>query len=204
MGNSTKGSTGWRELSGKDNWKGLLDPLDLDLRHHIIQYGEIAQAAYDAFNTERASKNAGACRYSRSSFFSQVGLSSGDHPGNKYKVTKYLYATSSIGLPEAFMIRSLSREAWSKESNWMGYVAVATDEGAAELGRRDVVIAWRGTLQALEWVNDLEFVLVSGEKVFGSKADAKLHRGWLSVYTSEDPKSPFNKNSARDQVKAFF
>ncbi|ONK69174.1 uncharacterized protein A4U43_C05F20110 [Asparagus officinalis] len=80
----------------------------------------------------------------------------------------------------------------------MGFVAVATDAGAEAMGRREVVIVWRGTLQALEWVNDLEFILVSGEKFFGD-GDEKVHRGWLSIYTSEDAKSLFNKTSARDQ-----
>ncbi|KAH9791276.1 Lipase 3 domain-containing protein [Citrus sinensis] len=33
----------WRVLSGNDNWKDLLDPLDIDLRRYIIHYGERAQ-----------------------------------------------------------------------------------------------------------------------------------------------------------------
>ena len=38
----------WRELHGKDSWKGLLDPLDMDLRASVIAYGELAQAAVNA------------------------------------------------------------------------------------------------------------------------------------------------------------
>ncbi|KAJ7968685.1 Phospholipase A1 [Quillaja saponaria] len=189
----------WRNLSGQNNWKDLLDPLDIDLRQYIIHYGEMAQATYDAFNTEKASKYAGTSRYAKKDFFSKVSLENGNP--FKYSVTKFLYATSKINVPEAFIIKSLSREAWSKESNWIGFVAVATDEGKAVLGRRDIVIVWRGTVQTLEWINDLEFILVSAPKIFGDGANKpKVHQGWYSIYTSDDSRSPFNKSSARDQV----
>ncbi|XP_006362433.1 phospholipase A1-II 1-like [Solanum tuberosum] len=191
----------WEELSGKENWKGLLNPLDVNLRKYIIQYGELAQATYDTFISDRASKYAGSSRYSKENLFAKVGLDP-----EMYHVTKYFYATSSFPLPEAFMVKSWSREAWSKESNFMGYVAVATDKGKAVLGRRDIVIAWRGTIRTLEWVNDLQFLLVPAPKVFGGGNSILplfkplVHQGWKSIYTSDDPKSPFNKASARDQV----
>ncbi|OWM91144.1 hypothetical protein CDL15_Pgr000087 [Punica granatum] len=188
----------WRILSGGNNWEGLLDPLDLDLRRYIIHYGEMAQATYDAFNTEKASKFAGSSRYARKDFFLKVDLDKGNP--FKYNVTKFLYATSQVQVPDAFIIKSVSREAWSKESNWIGYVAVATDEGKAILGRRDIVIAWRGTVQSLEWVDDFESNLISPSKILGKSGDPKVHQGWYSIYTSEDSRSPFSKTSARDQV----
>lgn len=195
----------WKELNGSNNWAGLLSPgPDAHLRRSVILYGELAQATYDAFNHEKRSPSAGAARYGPANLFARTQVSA---PG-AYKVTKYLYATSSVDMPEAFMIKSLSREAWSKESNWIGYVAVATDEGATAVGRRDVAVAWRGTLQVMEWMNDLDFGLVSARDVLGSGnssskgggGEAKVHKGWLSVYTSSDPRSKYNKESARKQV----
>lgn len=44
---------------GENNWEGLLDPLDKDLRELIIHYGEMAQAAYDTFIRDKYSKYAG-------------------------------------------------------------------------------------------------------------------------------------------------
>nr|XP_023923327.1 phospholipase A1-IIgamma-like [Quercus suber]POE97020.1 phospholipase a1-iigamma [Quercus suber] len=187
----------WKSLSGQNHWENLLEPLDIDLRQYIIHYGEMAEATYDAFDTEKISRYAGSSRYVKKDFFSKVGLENGNP--FKYRVTKFLYATSNIKVPNAIM-KSLSREAWSKESNWIGYVAVATDEGKAVLGRRDIVIAWRGTEQALEWIKDLEFLPVSASELLGAEHDPKVHHGWHSIYTSDDSRSLFNKTSARNQV----
>ncbi|CAN6353516.1 unnamed protein product [Urochloa humidicola] len=195
----------WRELHGKDSWKGLLDPLDIDLRKSIIYYGELAQATYDGFNRERRSPHAGACLYGHSDLLSGSGASAA---AADYAVTKFIYATSAVPVPKAFLLwppPALTDDAWSRESNWMGYVAAATDEGAARLGRRDIVVAWRGTLRNLEWVNDFDFTPVPAAPVLSSAAAAKhplamVHRGFLSVYTSSNANSKFNKSSARDQV----
>lgn len=192
----------WRELHGENSWNGLLDPLDLDLRTYVIAYGEIVQATYDAFNTEKRSPHAGACLYGYDDLLSSVDVPSA---GN-YAVTKFVYATSTLPVPEAFLLLPLPSlpQAWSRESNWMGYIAVATDEGVAALGRRDIVVAWRGTMKNLEWVNDFDFTPVSAAPVLGSRAAAHpfamAHRGFLSVYRSSDANSKYNQASARDQV----
>ncbi|KAL8130350.1 hypothetical protein V2J09_019505 [Rumex salicifolius] len=189
----------WRELSGAGDWAGLLDPLDDDLRRYIIHYGERAQATYDAFDRQKESKYAGSCRFSKRDLFSQVSLEKG-RP-YKYEVTRFFYATSGIELPDSIILKSLSREAWSKESNWMGYVAVSDDATSALLGRRDILVAWRGSVRGLEWVNDLQFLLVPAKGILGNEEDNPMvHQGWYSVYTSDDHKSPFNKKSARIQV----
>ncbi|VFQ81622.1 unnamed protein product [Cuscuta campestris] len=197
----------WEELSGGKNWEGLIDPLDIDLRKYLIHYGERAQATYDAFNATLTSPLAGSSRYSEASLFPKVGLESGNP--FKYEVTKYFYATSSHPVPDAFIVKPLGLDAWSTESNWMGYVAVAADPaGKAALGRRDIIVCWRGTVRTLEWVNDFDITLVRADKIFGgnggggSSTSPMVHGGFYSIYTSQNPKSAFNVTSARDQVLA--
>ncbi|XP_019170224.1 PREDICTED: phospholipase A1-IIgamma-like [Ipomoea nil] len=188
----------WEVLSGSTNWKGLTDPLDLDLRNYLIHYGQMTEATYETFNAELASKYAGSSRYSEANLFAKVGLDKGNP--YKYEVTKYFYATSSYTLPDAFIIKPIPLDAWSRESNWMGYVAVATDEGKTALGRRDIIVCWRGTIRTLEWVSDLEFLLVPAPEIFGAGASPQVHRGFYNLYSSENPDSAFNIKSARDQV----
>ncbi|EAY75196.1 hypothetical protein EE612_004699 [Oryza sativa] len=195
----------WRQTSGggKDRWDGLLDPLDADLRRDIIRYGELAQATSDALIGDPASPFAGASRYAPDAFLRKVRASDPD----AYRVTRFVYATSSVRLPDAFMPRPApsAGAAWSGESNWMGYVAVAADGVAANAGRRDIVVAWRGTKRAVEWANDLDITLVPADGVVGPGpgwTQPSVHRGFLSVYTSKSFSSPFNKLSAREQVLA--
>ncbi|XP_002525127.2 phospholipase A1-IIgamma [Ricinus communis] len=188
----------WKLLSGQQKWEGLLDPLDLDLRRYLIHYGEMAQATYDTFIMEKVSKYAGDSRYSMKNLFSEVGLVL-NNPF-VYQPVKYLYATSKIDVPESFILKPLSRDAWNRESNWIGYIAVATDQGKQALGRRDITIAWRGTIQPLEWIKDFDFPLTSASDIVGVEKDAQVHQGFLSIYTSDNPQSQFNKTSVREQI----
>ena len=190
----------WRELHGSNHWEGLLDPLDVNLRRCLITYGEMIMATYEAFIGESRSPNAGMCRYRRADLFRRVDVS---RPG-WYEATRYLYATASAEVRGKVLLRPLCRQGRARECNWMGYVAVATDQGAAALGRRDIVVAWRGTQRALEWVADLKLALASAAGILGPEgaggSDPSVHRGYLSLYTSADEGSNLSKQSARMQV----
>jgi hypothetical protein len=56
-------ATRWRELHGSNYWKGLLDPLDADLRSELIRYGEFSQVTTDSFDHDTHSKFYGSNRY---------------------------------------------------------------------------------------------------------------------------------------------
>ncbi|GMQ06748.1 hypothetical protein CsSME_00051204 [Camellia sinensis var. sinensis] len=72
----------------------------------------MAQATYDNFISDKLSKYAGSNRYAKQgSKYRPLGLDP-----SMYRVTQYLYATSSTQVLDAFTLKSLSREAWSKES----------------------------------------------------------------------------------------
>lgn len=190
----------WREIQGANDWKGLLDPLDECLRTELIRYGMFAEVAYDAFDFDKYSQYCGSCRYSRNSLFKEVDLA--HNPG--YTVTMYIYATADVEVP--YLLRKSEREdAWSSKSNWIGYVAVCTDEKEIErLGRRDIMIAWRGTVTGLEWAANLEFQLIpcglTDESKHGQSTHIQVESGFLSLYTSAKEDSRFNKVSAQSYL----
>ncbi|PHT95700.1 hypothetical protein T459_03582 [Capsicum annuum] len=150
----------------------------------------MCQAIYDSFNNEEASKYRGTSRYSKKNLSTRVGLDK-NNP-YKYDITKYVYAASVVP----------SKTQKVKESTWIGFVGVATDEGKVALGRRDILIAWRGTLTDSEWNDDKEVPLVQPTEIFGENTnDILVHKGFYSIYISLNEASDFNRTtSARNQV----
>ncbi|KAF9606526.1 hypothetical protein IFM89_025899 [Coptis chinensis] len=182
-------STKWREIHGVTDFDTLLDPLHPWLRREIIKYGEFAQATYDAFDFDSFSEYCGSCRFNRHSFFDKVGL------GNTgYNVSKYIYAMSHVDVPN-WLERSHLVDTWSKDSNWMGFVAVSDDEESHRIGRRDIVVSWRGTVAPSEWFKDLERNL----EPLGD-GEVKVEHGFHHLYTCKSEFTRYNKSSASEQV----
>ncbi|KAJ1402011.1 Fungal lipase-like domain [Sesbania bispinosa] len=179
----------WHEVQGISNWEGFLDPLHPWLRREIVKYGEFAQATYDAFDYDSFSEYCGSCRYNRNKLFEKLGLTR-----KGYTVTRYIYAMSHIELPR-WLERSHVADTWSKDSNWIGFVAVSDDEETHRIGRRDIVVAWRGTVAPCEWYEDFQRKL----DPIGN-GDAKVEHGFLSIYSSKSDTTRYNKSSASDQV----
>ncbi|CAN0891389.1 Phospholipase A1-IIdelta [Linum grandiflorum] len=212
----------WPEILGSNAWNNLLDPLNLTLRQLILRCGDFCQATYDAFNNDSNSRFAGASRYGKANFFNKVMLQDAEN----YRVFEFLYATARVSVPAAFLLHSLAREddTWDRESNWIGYVAVTSDDQAAAAGRREIYVAFRGTIRNYEWVNLLGAQQASARELLkhtdtavggggGSSSsssgadeedgdDPKVMLGWLTMYVSDEPSSPFTKQSARSQLLA--
>jgi hypothetical protein len=179
----------WRDVHSSSDWDNLLDPLQPWLRREIVKYGEFAQATYDAFDFDSFSEYCGSCRYNPRNMFEKLGLSR-----NGYTVSNYIYGMSHIHMPQ-WLERSHLADTWSKDSNWIGYVAVSDDEETRRIGRRDIVVAWRGTVAPSEWYEDMQRKL----EPFG-QGDAKVERGFLSLYTSKNESTRYNKTSASEQA----
>ncbi|KAI3414825.1 Phospholipase A1 [Psidium guajava] len=178
----------WTELSGETNWKNMLDPLDEDLRMHLVHYGERVQAISDGFNNQEESEGYGLPRFPMDKLFHEVGLETANNPF-RYEVTQYCYVPSKIlDIPP--------------DRSWVGYVAVSTDEGSTNLGRRDILVAWRGTADSLEAMADLVDDLVPATDIFprDEDKDIRIHSGWHSLYTASGSFDPYIKHSVRNQV----
>ncbi|CAN4120962.1 unnamed protein product [Withania somnifera] len=180
----------WREVQGSKNWENLADPLDSLLRSEIIRYGEFVAACYDAFDLDPNSKRYLNCKYGKSRMFSEVGL---DESG--YQVTKYIYATPDINV---FQIGS--NTIGSSCGKWIGYVAVSDDEETKRLGRRDVLVTFRGTVTSPEWIANLMSSLVPARlNPCNLRTQVKVEAGFLSLYTSNEGKR-FGLASCREQL----
>lgn len=182
--------TRWKEYHGCKDWLGLLDPLDENLRRELVRYGEFIQAAYHCFHSDpatSANENPDVAR--------DVSL-----PDRSYKVTKSLYATSSIGLPKWVDDVAPDLRWMTQRSSWIGYVAVCDDKAEIQrMGRRDIVIALRGTATCLEWGENLRDLLVQmpGE----NEGQPKVECGFLSLYKTGGAKIPSLAESVVNEVR---
>ncbi|CAL5192891.1 unnamed protein product [Lathyrus oleraceus] len=178
----TKVSKRWKEYQGITNWKGLLDPLDNNLRSEILRYGHFVEAAYKSFEFDPSSPNYATNKFPKTTLFKKCGL-----PKTGYKLTKHLHATSSIQLP-GWIDKAPS---WvATKSSYIGYIAVCNNKNEIKrLGRRDVVIAFRGTTTCLEWLENLRATLTNisshGIIIDHEKNNQPMvESGFLSLYTS--------------------
>jgi hypothetical protein len=119
----------WRKIHGEDNWAGLLEPMDPIMRSELIRYGEMAQACYDAFDFDPYSKYCGSCKHPHHEFFPSLYL-----PHIGYTVTRYLYATANVNIPDFFKKSRWPDKYWSEHANWMGYIAFSDDETTKRIG----------------------------------------------------------------------
>ncbi|XP_044496001.1 phospholipase A1-II 1-like [Mangifera indica] len=181
----------WRELSGEYKWHGLLDPLNVDLSKFITGYGERLDAIYDCIIKDTNSPRYELPMYEEKDFFSKVGPDRGKAMKCQiYQVKKYIYAWVNVSFPVELFVPD--------RSAWIGYVAVATDEGARLLGRRDILVCWRGTYNRAEWERNASFSQTHAQVIYPTVPDAEVHKGFYSIYT--EPNSECNNKSARDQV----
>ncbi|XP_057978187.1 phospholipase A1-Ibeta2, chloroplastic [Malania oleifera] len=182
----------WREYHGCNDWSGLLDPLDENLRREVVRYGEFVQAAYHAFHSNPAT--------------SAKGAPSPQHvalPDRSYRVTKSLYATSSVGLPKWVDDVAPDLGWMTQRSSWIGYVAVCDDRREiARLGRRDIVIALRGTATCLEWAENLRDLLVPlPDTEQPDQGQPKVECGFLSLHKTRGAHVPSLAESVAAEVR---
>ncbi|XP_052137323.1 phospholipase A1 EG1, chloroplastic/mitochondrial-like [Oryza glaberrima] len=179
----------WREVQGERDWEGMVEgtaeeELHPLLRGEIVRYGELVAATYKAFDLDAASKRYLNCKYGKARMLDEVGMA-----GAGYEVTRYIYAAPDLAAGPPC------------PSRWIGYVAVATDEAVRRLGRRDIVVSFRGTVTGSEWVANMMSSLAPARfDPADPRPDVKVESGFLSVYTSDDATCRFTCGSCRNQL----
>ncbi|KAK8571539.1 hypothetical protein V6N13_047210 [Hibiscus sabdariffa] len=177
----------WREVQGSTNWENLVEPLHPLLRREIIRYGEFVAACYKAFDLDSNSKRYLNCKYGKKSMLREVGMEN-----SGYEVTKYIYATPDVNIPI---------QNGASCGRWIGYVAVSSDEETKRIGRRDVLVTFRGTVTNHEWVaNFMSSLTPARLDPHHERPEVKVESGFLSLYTSEEADSKFGLESCREQL----
>jgi hypothetical protein len=179
----------WRQLQGCDDWEGLLDhPL---LRSEVARYGELVDACYKAFDLDPASRRHHNIKYGKDRMLQEVGMA-----GAGYEVTKYIYAAPGV------MTVPTMEASTSGRGRWIGYVAVSTPEMTRRLGRRDVLVSFRGTVTPAEWLTNLMSSLEPARlDPCDPRPEVKVESGFLSLYTSADKTCRFGgAGSCREQL----
>lgn len=180
----------WRDIHGVQEWEGLLDQSTRCFVEKLSNMGNLLkQTTYDALDFDPFSEYCGSCMYKSHKLLDKLDLSK-----SGYKVTKYIHAMSHIDMPQ-WLARSRLTYTWSKDSNWIGFVAVSDDQESRRIGRRDIVVAWRGTVTPSEWYENMQRKL---EPI--GHMDSKVEHGFLSIYTSKSDSTRYNKSSASEQV----
>lgn len=181
----------WREYHGTNDWAGLLDPLDENLRREVVSYGEFVQAAYHSFHSNPAfsAEEAPSPRY--------VAL-----PDRSYRVTKNLYATSSVGLPKWVDDVAPNLGWMTQRSSWIGYVAVCDDKREIQrMGRRDIVISLRGTATCLEWAENMRANLVEYQNEKSIDSGSEVECGFLSLFKTRGDHVPSLAESVVEEIR---
>ncbi|KMZ64865.1 Phospholipase A1 [Zostera marina] len=175
----------WREIQGCNDWCELMEPLHPHLRREIVRYGEFVKASYKGFDFDPNSRSYLNCKYGKKSILRESGLCS-----SNYDVTKYIYAT-----PDVVDIFTQEKTC----SRWVGYVAVSSDTEVKRLGRRDIVVSFRGTMNISEWIVNLMSSLTTAKmNLHHPQPDIKVESGFLNLYTSRNNK--LNQGSCREQL----
>ncbi|THU52054.1 hypothetical protein C4D60_Mb06t37550 [Musa balbisiana] len=194
----------WHQYHGAADWDGLLDPLDHDLRRELIRYGEFAQATYHAFHSNPTAAPPDRPR--------AVVL-----PDRSYRVTCNLFATASVELPP-WVDTVAPWMMTATPTSWVGYVAVCDNEREIQrMGRRDIVIALRGTSTCLEWAENFRTWLVpideeeqeaeeeessEGEQTEKPRgAVPKVECGFRSLFKTAGPDAPSLSSMVAEEVR---
>ncbi|RCV18458.1 hypothetical protein SETIT_3G302300v2 [Setaria italica] len=179
----------WQEVHGADDWRGMVEPLHPLLRTEIVRYGELVAACYRAFDLDPRSKRYLNCKHGKRQMLQAVGMD-----GAGYALTKYIYAAPDVALPMG-VGRSCGK------SRWIGYVAVASDREAARLGRRDILVSFRGTVTSSEWLANFMSALAPARfDPADPRPDVRVESGFLSLYTFDDVSGKFTTGSCRNQL----
>lgn len=182
----------WREIQGCNNWKDLIEPLNPLLQQEITRYGDLVSTCYKAFDLNPNSKRYLNCRYGKETLLKETKI---DQPED-YQVTKYIYATPDININ----ISPIQKET-NRRARWVGYVAVSSDDSVKRLGRRDIVVTFRGTVTNPEWLaNFMSSLSPARFHPHNPRLDVKVESGFLSLYTSDESESKFGLESCRQQL----